>query len=366
VEDERGTAPGGGILNAMPARARHMTPPAVDVRRPGLVWPVRIDPAGLDGPTRAQARGERWVRVTQGLYLPAGLDPALAVDQRIVTAAALLPAGGAITGWAALRWLGVRYLDGTRHRRRLPVPAAIGIGHIRQRDHLALTTESHLLCGAREVDGLTVSRPLAATSHAVRHATSLEEAVGVIDRVAASDLVAIDELIAYAAAQLRGTRNVSRIRAAAELADENSWSPPETMMRLQWRTIGITNVVCNRPVFDRAGTFLGTPDLLDLDSGLVGEYDGAHHLAGSQRSRDIRREAMFRRAGLEYVEMVAADLSDPTDFDRRTLQARERTSVRSRAWTIDPPPNWVPTHTVALRRALPPEVRDRFLSWQKG
>lgn len=351
------------IMSAMARRTTHMQPPAVDRRRPGLVWPVAIDPAGVHGPTPAQARGRTWWSPTRGLYLPAGLDPVLATDQRIVTAAALLPPGGAVTGWAALRWRGARYLD-----EPVPVTLAVSGGRIRSRAGIRVTEEQHLLRGAGDVDGLTVSSAAAATAYEVSHASSLAEAVALIDRVAAADLASLAELAEYSDAVLAGARWVSRLRTALEYADENCWSPTETTMRLVWRDLGITNVVCNRPVFDRAGSFVGTPDLLDLDSGLLGEYDGALHLAGRQRAKDIRREGAFRRTGLEYVEMVAADLADTSDFRRRTLEARARAlaTAGQRGWTIEPPPGWTPTHTVELRRALEPWERDRFLRWQVG
>lgn len=340
-----------------------MTPPAVDLRRPGLMWPVATDPAGVTGPTRAQARGSSWVREAHGLYLPAGQDPTLAVDQRIVTAAAIAPLGGAITGWAALRWGGARHLDGTRGRTVLPVPLAVPPSVCEGRPGIAISAEQHLRWNLIEVDGLTLTSYLAAVTYEVCHAPSLLHAVAMIDRACAADLISCDELRAYRAL-LAGHRWVTRLDAALELADENCWSPPETALRLCWRGIGMTAVVCNRPVFALDGTFLGTPDVLDVESGTAGEYDGALHLAGRQRAKDIRRDGLFRRAGLEYVEMVSADLGDTSDFERRSLDARARAASLERNWTVTPPPGWVETHTVELRRALTPWQRSRFLRWQ--
>lgn len=347
----------------VPRRTHHMTPPAVDPHRPGLMWPVAIDPAGITGPTRAQARGSSWLKEAHGLYLPAGRDPSLAVDQRIVTAAAVTPAGGAITGWAALRWGGARHLDGTRGRIVLPVPLAVPPSTCDGRPGITVSAERHLRSQLIEVDGLTLSSYVAATVYEVCHAPSLLDAVAMIDRACAADLISCDELRAYRVA-LEGCRWVTRLDAAVELAEENCWSPTETALRLCWRGIGMTHVVCNRPVFALDGTFLGTPDVLDVESGTAGEYDGALHLAGRQRAKDIRREGVFRRAGLEYVEMVAADLADTSDFERRSLDARARAAALQPNWTLTPPPGWVETHTVERRRALTPWQRSRFLRWQ--
>ncbi|KRB73026.1 hypothetical protein ASE01_19810 [Nocardioides sp. Root190] len=335
----------------------------MDGSRPGLFWPVAIDPDGITGPTRAQARGRHWVREAHGLYLPTGLEPRLRVDQRIVTAAAVMPQGGAITGWAALRWGGARHLDGHRRGSVLSVTIAVPPSTRDRRPGIDLTSEAGLRSRLIEVDGLTLTSYEAATAFEVRHAASLQEAVAMIDRACAADLVSLDELRAHRR-ESSGTRWVRRLDAAIELADENVWSPMESVMRLCWRDLGVTDVVCNRPVFGLDGSFLGTPDLLDVETGLVGEYDGSLHLAGHQRAKDIRREGAFRRVGLEYVEMVAADQRDMTDFARRTLDARARTGTSPRGWTLVPPPGWVETHTVDLRRALSTGQRARFLRWQ--
>lgn len=165
-----------------------MTPPAVDRRRPGLVWPVAIDPAGITGPTRAQARGRSWVKEAHGLYLPAGLDPSLAVDQRIVTAAAVAPVGGAVTGWVALRWAGARHLDGMRGRVQVPVTLAVAPSGPEGRPGIAVSTERHLRRSFVEVDGLTLTSCLAAVVFEVCHAETLVDGVAMIDRACAADL----------------------------------------------------------------------------------------------------------------------------------------------------------------------------------
>src|SRR6478609_10679453 len=77
-------------------------PPPFHERRPGLVAPVRVDAAGLRGPTRARARGPRWRSAGCGLWVPA--DVPLTAAQRTVEAAAALRADEAVTGWAGLAW----------------------------------------------------------------------------------------------------------------------------------------------------------------------------------------------------------------------------------------------------------------------
>ncbi len=97
-------------------------------RRPeGLVRPVRVDPAGIAGPTRGQATGSRWRQTSIGLYVPSNVDESV-VEQRILEQASRIRQYGAVTAWAALRWHGAAFFDGTTDggRTRLPVPLVVG------------------------------------------------------------------------------------------------------------------------------------------------------------------------------------------------------------------------------------------------
>lgn len=298
------------------------------------------------------------MRTSCGYYLPAALEPTLEVEQRIVSAAWVALGVGAVTGWAALRWLGAKWLD------EESVPIAVPRTGLRAQAGLVVSAERVRDDEIVLVDGLAVTAALRSVTFAARHSAELAGAVDVLDRAAAADLVSLRE-VADVAAGLGGAVGVAQLRGAVRLAVENSWSPTETEMRLLWREIGLVDVLCNTPVFDRDGRHLGTPDLLDPRTGLVGEYDGAEHLRRERRERDIRREGAFRRAGLEYVEMVAGDRRDPADFLRRTADAVGRSDPSRWRWTLAAPPWWRRTETVAQRRALSPRDRRRLLGWQR-
>jgi hypothetical protein len=155
------------------------------------------------------------------------------------------------------------------------------------------------------------------------------------------------------------------------LTSENSWSPRETShLRLVWMLdAGFATPLCNVPVFDLTGRNIGTPDILDVEAGVVGEYDGSVHLLGPQRARDVRREEAFRSVGLEYFTVLASDARDRTADVRRMQATRQRarfTAPASRAWTTDKPPWWVPTETVGQRRALTAHQRARLLRHRAG
>src|SRR5215216_7791051 len=103
----------------------------------GLVWPVRIDPSGRTGPTSKQSRGPSWRRCSYGLFVPSTVERT--PEQRIVEAAAVLPAYGGVTGWAALRWSGGTWFDGTRRggREEAAVTLAIADRSIRPQAGIA-------------------------------------------------------------------------------------------------------------------------------------------------------------------------------------------------------------------------------------
>jgi hypothetical protein len=330
----------------------------------GLAWPVRVDPLGRAGPTRVEARSRRWRRCSQGLYVPARAEQN--VEQRIVEAAALLPVYGGVTGWAALRWLGGVWFNGTAGGRSLDRPVALVLmdSSIRARPGIAISEErvgpEQLMSHA----GITVTTGAYALLWEVRHVRSLSEAVQAADMAAFSDLVSRAELALLVAAS-RGWTGIARGRAVVEMMEENSWSPAETSMRGIWtEEAGLPRPMCNQPVFDLGGRLIGTPDLIDPVLGVVGEYDSELHLESSRRRRDLEREALFRAAGLEPVAMVTGELGDPWPFVARLRAAYGRAARKpasQRRWTIDPPCWWTPTVTVQQRRALTDDQRARWL-----
>ncbi|WP_253943784.1 hypothetical protein [Nocardioides marmotae] len=324
---------------------------------PAAVTPVRVDPAGRTGPTPKQARGPAWRSTAAGLYVPTSVDPDLPV-QRIAEAAAVLPAYGGVTGWAALHWLGARWFDGLssdgRIRRR--VALAIGPGNLRP-DRLRKPTKERLAPGDLTVsDGLPMTTVLRSVCFEARHAGDERRAVVALDMACHADLVSLAEMRAYAEEWLASWTGVPQLRAALDLADENAWSPQEVLTRLQWTLdAGLARPLTNRPVFDLEGNHLATPDLIDPGRGIVGEYDGADHLDARRRHRDLGREERLRAAGLELVVQVAGDRRDPAAYFWRLRSACMRAARRpasERRYTLELPADWVPTHTVEQRRSL--------------
>lgn len=319
-----------------------------------LVRPTRLDPTGVTGPTRGQARGGRWRRTGQGFYVPAGVSDDLP-EQRIVEAAARLPAEGAVTGWAAGRLLGAGYLDGLAPDgvARLPVPLAIGArARLRRSPGVRLLRNALPDADVITALGVRCATPERAALDAVRLASTLVEQVVVLDMLMLGEVTSLERLRRYAAGHA-GLPGVSALNRALDLADENSWSPNETRTRKVWVVdAGLPPPLVNRPIFDRRGRLLGYPDLLDEEAGLVCEFDGADHRRAARHSSDVGREAELRRHLLEVTRVTGPDLIVPDRVRSRLLEARSRARwlpEAERPWTATPPPGWAVVPPLEVR-----------------
>ena len=308
----------------------------------GLVWPSRVDPSGRAGPTRGLAQGDRWRQVARGWYLPSDVDLAV-VEQRILAQVARLPSGSGLTAWAALRWRGGAYFDGTADGARtvLPVPLLLGNRNIRPDHRVRISREQFPPWEHEVVDGVPCAVVVRALYDEVRWAPSRRRAVVAVDMAVAAGLTGLDEFRAYVESRPAWTR-VSQARFAADHATVESRSPQESLLRLVWiLDAGFPPPLCNRPVFSLGGALLGYPDLLDVEAGVVGEYDGRDHLRGDRRSRDRAREERFRDHGLEYFSVVRGELGSGDLVVRRMTAARRRALFLPpdrRRWTLDEPP----------------------------
>jgi hypothetical protein len=315
-----------------------------------LSRPVRLDPTGVDGPTRGQARGSKWRATSHGYYVPSTVDGTVP-EQRILEQSVRLPDGGAVTGWAGCRLHGARFFDGLRPdgRTLVPVPLATGGRNVRG-DEAALVLRDPL--PPDEVVtrfGIACTVPARALFDAMRTAENLREAIVDMDMMAAAERVSILRMKRYLEGHthFRGSRQVGR---ALDLASEDSRSPNETRTRLIWvLDAGLPTPAVNRPVFSLDGRLLGIADLLDEEAGLVGEFDGADHRAAARHSKDVQREDRFRRHGLEVFRVTGPDLLHPERVVNRMLSARQRAlslPPGRRAWTTRPPPWWEPSSSL--------------------
>jgi hypothetical protein len=350
----------------MSARERR-EPPRL-AARPHLVLPVPRDPEGLTGPTPAETRGPNWRRSSRGRYV--GVEVELTPQQRILEAAALLPAYGGVTGWAGINWAGgERWFEGFEPDGRTfrPVVLAVGGDNIRSQPGILDSAERLEPRDLTTVDDVRITTPVRSACFEMRYAFDVRQAAVALSMAAYHDLVSVEEMAEYAW-QHNGWTGIPKCRGAVPLAEENCWSPPEVEMVLTWRIDAeLPRPLCNHPLFDRAGNHVGTPDMVDVEAGVVGQYEGSLHLLGAQRDVDVYAEERYRRLGLECFTMRNTDRLHPGRMAERMHAARERArwqAERDRAWTVEYPSWWIPTDTVERRRQLTEPQRRRLLRYR--
>jgi len=283
------------------------------------------------------------------------------VEQRIFEQGHRIRSYGAVTGWAALRWRGAAYFDGTANGGRTPLPVPLVVGRNRLAPDPRVTlSEAHIAPSERTLTGdiwcATVQRALFDT---MRHAPDVRSAVVAMDMAAAGRLISVALMVKYVELRPAWT-GVPLVRRALALASNDSCSPPETQLRLIWvMDAGLDPPLCNHPVFDLHGNLLGFPDIFDPVSGTVGEYDGADHKNAQRHRRDVEREARYRDHGLEYFTVVGGEMRQRGKVADRIHSTRRRAlwlPPDPRRWTLEAPSWWVAgddldTHLVRTQEA---------------
>jgi hypothetical protein len=292
--------------------------------------------------------------------VPSSVDSTV-VEQRIFEQAHRIQSYGAITGWAALRWRGALYFDGTTRGGEVVVPVPLVVGKNRLAPDPRVTiSEAHIAPSERTLTGdiwcATVQRAL---FDAMRHSSDVRAAVVAMDMAAAGRLISVGLMTKYVELRPAWT-GVPLVRDALLLASNDSCSPPETSLRLVWVIDAqLHPPLCNHPIFDPRGNLLGYPDIFDPISGTIGEYDGEDHKNAERHRRDVEREARYRDHGLEYFAVVGGEMR------RRDLVVDRIHATRRRAlflppdqrrWTLELPPWWVvrddlDTHLVRSQQA---------------
>jgi len=319
---------------------------------PGL---IRTSEAALVGLTPAALRGPAFRRPRRGIYVPAEAqldDP----DARIAIAAAALPDGVVVGGWAAARL----------HERNASAVGPDGHrlevfdGRTRSTDR-SRPMERILVCAPRAarlsrapdvrifrsdvtpdeqcvIDDVPMTTPVR-TAFDLSRLGSLWPAVIALDRLRSLgvvDATDLDEMILTR----RRWRGSARAQRALMLSDDRVESPRETILRLLWMEASLPRPRCNAVILDAAGQFVARVDLLDEPAGVVGEYDGGFHSSAARRSADAFRQERLEVLGLVTIRATDADVESPA---RRGLwqgrlraayrRARERPGPR-RAWSV--------------------------------
>lgn len=295
-----------------------------------------------DGVPRRSLAGRAWRQVAHGWHVPASAPRTPA--QRVVEAARVVPRG-TLSGWAAAYVLGADVFDGRDAltgrledvRVVLPPSAsrvvAAGVRCVRvELDELEVT-ERH---------GVRLTTPLRTAVDLAREAPDLVEAVVALDGLLGAQVLHPQQLARLGT--VTSLRGAAQARRAADLARVRVRSPWETRLRLFAQLeLRLPELLVNVPVFDLDGTFLGAPDLLDVEAGLALEFDGAGHRERERHRTDNVREEGFERHGLVVVRADSLDLTQHRPELGRRVVAGRLDGLRNpapRRWTAEAPSWW--------------------------
>ncbi|HYI57752.1 MAG TPA: hypothetical protein VEX66_06255 [Microlunatus sp.] len=306
------------------------------------------------GIARRALAGPGFERTAHGYHRRTDPDQLTTPTQRIVDALPLIPACGFVAGWAAAYVHGVNALDGLDHHTLAPLPVPILLPPgMRRRDTATVTyRQSSRRARGELVNDIPVTSVWRTIVDLTSQAPDLTEAVVAVDAFLAARLVT-RETLERTIATVPTRRGVRQAREAIALARPGVPSTWETRLRIfAVMELGWTDLEANRAVFDLSGQLLGVPDLLQIESALAIEYDGASWSTGRRhghRDRDQHREDNAREERLERAGLVVvrADKTDLVQHRRaladrlRSAQADGRARDRSRdRWTLDEPEHW--------------------------
>lgn len=287
------------------------------------------------GVTPDELRGPGWRSPFHGLHAPASGD-LLAPIQRILDAVELVPPGGAIGGWAAAHLLGAVELDGRGRSGREEEDVVIvaprpchrgrrqGVRFVRS----ALSDDDRV-----EVGGVTVTSPIRTVFDLARSRPARDALAGVdcACRLLGLEVPPVQDYLD----RHRRYRGIPTARQVLSLADPRSRSAGESRLRYLWVVDArLPRPECNAYVIDCDGRVVAMVDLLDPESGLVGEYDGATHRLLASHTADNAREEDLEHCGLAVVRATSMDLGIYRQRTITRLRAgRERAlASRSRSW----------------------------------
>lgn len=225
-----------------------------------------------------------------------------------------------LAGWAAAFVHGVDWLDGRGvDGRHLPVPLCVGPDVRRRSTERLVYTRARLSPTDKQVRfGLPVTSPMRTALDCARWAVDLEEAVVALDALARFDLVNLSSFAQYVADSPRVV-GIRQVRQALTHAEEGVRSAWESRLRMDAvLEAGLPRLLVNPAVYDDRGRFVAIPDLLDVEAGLMLEYDGSGHRERQQHNADNVREEALERVGLTVVR------ADSLDYRQRRAQLVSR------------------------------------------
>lgn len=192
----------------------------------------------------------------------------------------------------------------------------------------------------RLIDGMPVVAPAAAWCQAASLLTDRELVVAADALLRRHDPVLTVDALEAEVADRDGSRGVSRLRRALELAEPRADSVAETIVRLDARDAGLPPFEVNGEIRDARGRFLAYGDLVHAPTKVLLEYDGQQHrLDDRQYARDVERLDALAAAAWRVIRVNRSHRGP----DRRRILDRVRFALIERGWRAET------SHMVAAR-----------------
>lgn len=303
-----------------------------------------MDPAelGVDGPTASRKewraagapnemfRDGRLLHIGGTAYaLPSALESPTAIARLVGTMA---PEGAVVTGWAAALLHGVRDAGPTMIRKAgSPIQLCLARGDHRVPPGFTTLRVNLDEDDVQNLDGVRVTTMARTAYDLARFSPALPVAVGRLDAfccVLNPDPLDIGELERLRHRRPRG-RGHPLLRSAEPLVSARSRSFAESRLRVRLvRAVGLSPADLAVNITLELGSRRWELDLLDWTSGLVLEYDSAHHAAAEQRDLDSLKNLDAREAELELFRVNSPTLATP---DREFAALIRRAQLKARS-----------------------------------
>jgi hypothetical protein len=304
-------------MNAVQSRTAG---PNVDIdglleRQRGMITRQQALECGFtDGAIRHQLLSGRWQRLLPALYANFTGQPTL--EQRRFAAHLFAGPNAQITGVAALRWHGLRYLP-EDERIHVLIP------HDEQRTSygfVRLQRAKELDGSAKAANGYVVCSVARAVADACRGLDDLRTVRAIVAEAVQRRLTTVAALDLEL---IRAGRHRTRLlRAALREVSAGAASAPESeLQRILSGSKIIKRVYYNPTLVTEAGVPLPTPDAWIDDAALAVEVDSReHHMSPEGWQRTLNRHNALAQLGAQVLHLTPADISRP----RRALTIVER------------------------------------------
>jgi hypothetical protein len=277
---------------------------------------VLVRDAAGHGLTRERLRGQRWVRLSRGLYLPR--VPGRSSDDVARAIASVLPRDsglGHLTSAALRRWWLPHRLS-----RHVVMATTSSLVHVQRR---GVYVRRSRFTEMEDIEGVPVVSA-AQTLVELARDLSLVDLVPMVD-CALRDGTDVDAILEAARPRVPGSR---RLRQAVALADERSESWWESVLRLLHVLPGLGPVEAQVSLWS-GQVFIARADLHLVGTNRYPECDGGRHREKDRHDHDLGRDKNMSRNKHERYGYTTGEIAGHPDMVIRDAED-------ARGWPHDP------------------------------